>query len=67
MALAPKFAAQKLAAAPGGTPHTVELYLDYVCPFSSKMFKTVYESVFPAVKEKYGDKVQFIFRQQVQP
>lgn len=31
------------------------------------MFDTVYDSVFPLVKSKYGDKVQFIFRQQIQP
>ncbi|KAK5725080.1 hypothetical protein LTR17_013279 [Elasticomyces elasticus] len=42
-------------------------FLDYVCPFSKKMFNTVYDSVFPIVKQKYADKVQFIFRQQIQP
>lgn len=31
------------------------------------MFNTVYDSVFPVVKQKYPDKVQFIFRQQIQP
>lgn len=31
------------------------------------MFDTVYGSVFPLVKQKYADKVQFIFRQQIQP
>ena len=35
--------------------------------FSKKMFDTVYDSVFPLVKSKYADKVQFIFRQQIQP
>ncbi|KAK4890598.1 hypothetical protein LTR27_010760 [Elasticomyces elasticus] len=55
-------------------PVTVDLadtsfqqFLDYVCPFSKKMFNTVYDSVFPIVKQKYADKVQFIFRQQIQP
>ncbi|PSK60849.1 hypothetical protein B9Z65_999 [Elsinoe australis] len=68
MALAPKFAGQKLVA--GLTPktvHTLELYLDYVCPFSKKMFDTVYTSVAPLVEQKYKGKVQIIFRQQVQP
>ncbi|KAF4555750.1 Hypothetical protein D9617_2g057130 [Elsinoe fawcettii] len=68
MALAPKFAGQKLAA--GISPkavHTLELYLDYVCPFSKKMFNTVYTSVLPLVEGKYKSKVQIIFRQQVQP
>ncbi|KAK4550256.1 hypothetical protein LTR36_003223 [Oleoguttula mirabilis] len=68
MALNPKFAGQKLAAHVSPyTLHTLELYLDYVCPFSKKMFDTVYNSVFPIVKKKYPDKVQFIFRQQIQP
>jgi hypothetical protein len=31
------------------------------------MFDTVYDGVFPAVENKYSDKVQFIFRQQIQP
>lgn len=31
------------------------------------MFDTVYDSVFPLVKSKYADKVQIIFRQQIQP
>ena len=35
--------------------------------FSTKMFNTVYEGVFPIVKSKYSDRVQFIFRQQIQP
>lgn len=31
------------------------------------MFDTVYDGVYPVVKSKYADKVQFIFRQQIQP
>ncbi|KAK4499454.1 hypothetical protein PRZ48_009969 [Zasmidium cellare] len=68
MALAPKYAGQKLVAnAHPQTLHTIELFLDYVCPFSKKMFNTVYDDVYPVVKQKYSDKVQFIFRQQIQP
>lgn len=43
------------------------LDLDYVCPFSKKMFNTVYTSVFPLIEKNYASKVQVIFRQQVQP
>jgi hypothetical protein len=67
MALAPKYAGQKLVVS--STPetlHTVEMFLDYVCPFSIKMFNTIYDSVFPLVKEK-NLPVQFLFRQQIQP
>jgi hypothetical protein len=67
MALAPKFAGQKFTATNAPTLHTLELYLDYVCPYSAKMFNTVYTSVFPLIKQKYASKVQIIFRQQIQP
>uniref|UniRef100_A0A093UZS3 Disulfide bond formation protein D n=1 Tax=Talaromyces marneffei PM1 TaxID=1077442 RepID=A0A093UZS3_TALMA len=68
MSLPPKFRGQKLAAANiGSCPHTIELYLDYVCPFSAKLFNTFYTSVKPLITEKYGSKVQVIFRQQIQP
>jgi len=68
MALAPKFAGQAYSA--GVSPkaiHTIELYLDYVCPFSAKMFNTLYTSVLPLLPKKYPSKVQFLFRQQIQP
>ena len=41
--------------------------LDYVCPFSSKMFQTLHSSIFPTLAQKYPGKVQFLFRQQIQP
>ncbi|CAK7262917.1 hypothetical protein SEPCBS119000_000219 [Sporothrix epigloea] len=73
MALAPKFAAHRLvvgeisaAAAPAAPLHTIELFLDYVCPFSAKLFQTVYGGVVPALRSGSG-RVQFIFRHQVQP
>lgn len=50
------------------SPHTLELYLDYVCPFSSKQFKTFYNEVVPIIKSKYHSPgVRVIFRQQIQP
>lgn len=67
MALAPKFAGQKFTATNTPTLHTLELYLDYVCPYSAKMFNTVYTSVLPLIKQKYASKVQILFRQQIQP
>ncbi|CZR55312.1 uncharacterized protein PAC_05199 [Phialocephala subalpina] len=67
MALAPKFAGQKFTATNAPTLHTLELYLDYVCPFSAKMFNTVYTAVFPLIQKKYASKVQILFRQQIQP
>jgi protein-disulfide isomerase len=44
------------------------LDLDYVCPFSAKIFKTIYgTSLRKTLLEKYGDRVVTIFRQQIQP
>ncbi len=68
MALAPKFAGQAYSANGSSKAiHTIELYLDYVCPFSAKMFNTLYTKVLPDVPKKYPSKVQFLFRQQIQP
>ncbi|RDL33132.1 uncharacterized protein BP5553_08571 [Venustampulla echinocandica] len=67
MALAPKYAGQKFVATNIPTLHTLEIYLDYVCPFSAKMFNTLYTSVLPLIEQKYASKVQVVFRQQIQP
>ncbi|KAM0201364.1 hypothetical protein ACHAPA_005397 [Fusarium lateritium] len=77
MALPPKFAGQKLQfahppASDSGvahTTHTLEFYLDYCCPFSAKIFRTLRSEVIPAIKANPGwaSSLTFIFRQQVQP
>ncbi len=70
MALPPKFSGQLLASASAShteAKHTIELYLDYVCPFSAKMFKTFYKEVVPLIEKKYTNPgVRVIFRQQIQ-
>lgn len=78
MALPPKFAGQKLLFAPpgtsavGGVPpavHTLEVFLDYVCPFSARQFAMLYHTVGPMVSANptWASSLQIIFRQQVQP
>ncbi|KAI5862983.1 hypothetical protein GGS23DRAFT_605111 [Durotheca rogersii] len=77
MAVPPKFAGQKLLFAVPSSPaagvppavHTLELYLDFVCPFSAKLFKTFYHSVIPLIKAnpKWAGNLQILFRQQIQP
>ena len=69
MALPPKFSGQLLASTSGSeAKHTIELYLDYVCPFSAKIFKTFYSSVVPLIVKKYTSPgVRVIFRNQIQP
>ncbi|PGH10066.1 hypothetical protein GX51_00333 [Blastomyces parvus] len=71
MALAPKFAGQKLSsAAISEAKHTLEIYLDYVCPFSAKLFNTFYPTITPLLNNPsstYQKNLQVIFRQQIQP
>ncbi|KPI36141.1 uncharacterized protein AB675_8931 [Cyphellophora attinorum] len=69
MALPPKFAGQLLASSSRSeSKHTLELYLDYVCPFSAKIFKTFFTEVRPLIEKKYTKPgVRVIFRQQIQP
>ncbi|KAI8982390.1 thioredoxin-like protein [Mycotypha africana] len=65
MALAPQFIGHRMGSALA--PHTIEVYLDYVCPFSAKMYKKIREDVWPYIEQNHSDKFQLIFRQQVQP
>ncbi|OZJ05955.1 hypothetical protein BZG36_01181 [Bifiguratus adelaidae] len=65
MALAPQFIGHRIGAATA--PHTLEVYLDYVCPFSAKIYRKLREIILPYIEQHYPGQVQFIFRQQVQP
>ncbi|KAL7620226.1 hypothetical protein AAE478_009219 [Parahypoxylon ruwenzoriense] len=77
MALSPKFAGQRLlfgqpSSTAAGVPpavHTLELFLDYVCPFSAKQFNTIYHTIVPLIKAnpKWASSLEIIFRQQIQP
>ncbi|CAE7077247.1 unnamed protein product [Rhizoctonia solani] len=50
-------------------PHTLELYLDFVCPFSAKIFINAVDKVLkPAFTEgRYAGKVRLLIRLQPQP
>ncbi|KAK3396334.1 thioredoxin-like protein [Sordaria brevicollis] len=77
MALPPKFSGQRFiptegagaSSFPSQPLHTVEIFLDYTCPFSAKIYNTLYTSLLPALSSdpSLGSKLQFIFRHQVQP
>ncbi|PWY71495.1 hypothetical protein BO70DRAFT_343054 [Aspergillus heteromorphus CBS 117.55] len=67
MALHPKFMGQRLSPNAQQPQHTLELYLDYVCPFSAKLFNTFYKSVRPVIAQNYQSNLQVIFRQHIQP
>ncbi|GAO51248.1 hypothetical protein G7K_5356-t1 [Saitoella complicata NRRL Y-17804] len=65
MALAKKHAGHRLGDCTD--PYVVELFLDYVCPFSAKLFRTVYTQVHPTISSTDHDCIQFVFRNQIQP
>jgi hypothetical protein len=78
MAVPPKFAAHRLtfADAPPSTTssvpftrHTLEIYLDYCCPWSGKIFLMLTSTVIPAIKSNstWAANLEIIFRHQVQP
>lgn len=69
MALPPRYAGLRLPIfnSPTQTVHTLELFLDYVCPFSKKLFNTVYTSVYPHITQQYPRNLSIIFRPQIQP
>ncbi|KIJ69748.1 hypothetical protein HYDPIDRAFT_78645 [Hydnomerulius pinastri MD-312] len=51
------------------SPHTLDIFLDYVCPFSAKMSLAINDVLKPLIDEggKYYGKVKVIMRLQVQP
>lgn len=65
MALAPQFATHRIAGH-ASAAHTLELYLDIICPFSRKQLQGVRRDVLPFA-EKNPDKLQVIIRQVPQP
>ncbi|KAF2203739.1 hypothetical protein GQ43DRAFT_410933 [Delitschia confertaspora ATCC 74209] len=70
MALPPKFAGLQLGASSvqPKAVHTLEIYLDYVCPFSAKLFKTVFTGPLAStLTQKYSYNLTTIFRPQIQP
>ncbi|KAK4462186.1 hypothetical protein QBC42DRAFT_268346 [Cladorrhinum samala] len=75
MALNPKLSGARLtfpsSTSSVSTPlHTLEFYLDYVCPYSAKIFKTLHSKVIPNLissNQEYSSKTQLIIRQQIQP
>lgn len=79
MAVPPKFAGHRLVftdkpatVSSTGVPHathTLELVLDYCCPFSAKIVKTLYDDVFPRIRANavWAENLNVVFRQQIQP
>ncbi|KAF9256016.1 hypothetical protein L218DRAFT_911717 [Marasmius fiardii PR-910] len=68
MALQPSLRPLIIAGSPD-SPHTLDIFLDYVCPFSAKMALAIENVLRPLLGQggKYEGKVKLIFRNQVQP
>lgn len=78
MSLAPKFAAHRLTfGAPASSSsssvppatHTMEVFVDYTCPFSAKIYRAIQDVVDPLVRgnSAWASNLNIILRQQVQP
>lgn len=48
-------------------PHEVNIFLDYNCPFSGKMYMKFVDEVIPKVEAAFPGKFQFVFVNVVQP
>jgi len=57
MSLPPQYSGHRIAGSPGAR-HTLELYLDYVCPFSAKLWNQVFNHVLPWLVQEHPDLVQ---------
>ncbi|KAF9350122.1 hypothetical protein BGX34_001387, partial [Mortierella sp. NVP85] len=57
MSLPPQYSGHRIAGSPGAR-HTLELYLDYVCPFSAKLWNQVFNHVLPWLAQEHPDLVQ---------
>lgn len=77
MAVPPKFTGQRIVFSDSDLPtdavrparHVIEVFLDYCCPFSARMFKTLQSTVGPMIgaNPEWTKSVELIFRQQIQP
>jgi hypothetical protein len=57
MSLPPKYSGHRIAGT-SSAEHTLELFLDYVCPFSAKIWKQVYHHIVPWLEQAHPGKVQ---------
>jgi len=66
MAVAPQFVTHRLG--PATASHVLELYVDYVCPFSKKQVLGVRDVLFPLLRENKAEgNLSVVLRQTPQP
>lgn len=61
--VAPRFASHVR----GTGPIVIEIWLDYVCPFSAKIFFKLHNEVIDEVEKQYPNRFSWVFQHQVQP
>lgn len=49
------------------TGHAIDVYLDYVCPYSAIAWRRLRAEILPALDKKFPGKIQLVFRHQIQP
>ncbi|KAG0255192.1 hypothetical protein BG011_005282 [Mortierella polycephala] len=65
MSLPPQYSGHRISGS-ADARHTLDLYLDYVCPFSAKIWNQVYNHVLPWLQQEHPGQVQVIVRNQIQ-
>lgn len=57
----------KTLSAEAVAPNIINVFLDYNCPFSAKLFTKLRSTVIPQLQQKYPSKFQFVYVNVVQP
>ncbi|KAI3634940.1 hypothetical protein MIR68_007321 [Amoeboaphelidium protococcarum] len=67
MNLSPQFSGHFIG--PADAPHSIQVFLDYACPFSKRMYQMLTKNVIPKWNAEHGDdlKIKLVFSNQVQP
>lgn len=65
--LSPKYGASHVYGKAIKNNNSVQLFLDYDCPFSAKIFSKFYKEVIPKVEEKHPGKFSFVVMNVIQP
>lgn len=51
----------------GEGPIVFDLWLDYLCPYSAKLFFKLFDEVIPSLKPETLKNIRFVFNHQIQP
>lgn len=65
--LSPKYGASHVYGKAIKNNNSVQLFLDYDCPFSAKIFSKIHKEVIPQVEKKHPGKFSFVVMNVIQP